>query len=262
MVPESLYALLLLSNSMAPKPISPELVRAIRHEVRAGKSKKQVAREKSLDYSTVKKYTKDINSEHAPKKLSEEKIERIREKVKQGKTKSDVASQEEVSQRTVSKYTADIKRKRTYSKEEKEMVRRMTQEIGSKREVARQTGIPYQAVLRFTQDIGTAKKRKMLGEKSIGILRELLENGYYLFGGKRQNMHMRMLQEYFPAIQSVRSHGKAIAFLPYTKTEAHQAFLDRMDKSIWSHQELKQIDRLFDNELPGEEKQKLVGEND
>lgn len=68
-----------------------------------------------------------------------------------------------------------------------------------------------------------------------------------------------MLRKHFPFIEIARiKNKKAIAFRPERREGAMRALLQRINKKLWTYQELRRITRLFDSDLSREEKQKII----
>jgi len=130
------------------------LIETIRDEVRKGKYKIEVAIELGLDYSTVKKYTKDIRTLLG---IPVELEQRIRDEVEKGKSKRQVARELHVSRDTVQKYTRNMPREpfmwRKRSKEQIEQIQHTFRKCKSKTETAKRLGLTYWAVRWHTRDI-------------------------------------------------------------------------------------------------------------
>jgi DNA-binding CsgD family transcriptional regulator len=130
------------------------LIETIRDEVKKGKYKIEVALELGLDYSTVKKYTKDIRTLLG---IPVELEQRIRDEVDKGKSKRQVARELHVSRDTVQKYTRNLPREsfmwRKRSKEQIEQIQHTFRKCKSKTETAKRLGLTYWAVRWHTRDI-------------------------------------------------------------------------------------------------------------
>jgi len=130
------------------------LIKTIRDEVKKGKFKIEVAIERGLDYSTVKKYTHDI---HTRLGIPVELEQRIKDEVNKGKSKRQVAEELHICRDTVIKYTRNIPRntnmRRIRSDEEIAQIRQTVLECKSKTETAKRLGLTYWAIRWHTQDI-------------------------------------------------------------------------------------------------------------
>jgi len=103
-------------------------------------------------------------------------------------------------------------------------------------------------------------KNKTFGEKTWNLLREIIDQGYAFLGNGRSTK-IYILRKHFPSIQMVRVKGKSIAFLPDKKEEAMRALLGRMNKKVWTYQELRRVTKLFNTDLGRDEKHRMVGKS-
>jgi len=130
------------------------LIETIRDEVKKGKYKIEVALEHGLDYSTVKKYTRDIRTLLG---ISVELEQRIRDEVDKGKSKRQVARELHISRDTVQKYTRNMPRIpfiwRKRSEEQLEQIQSTFLKCKSKTETAKRLGLTYWAVRWHTRDL-------------------------------------------------------------------------------------------------------------
>jgi DNA invertase Pin-like site-specific DNA recombinase len=88
-----------------PAKLSENKIIKIRKEVLSGKTKKQVAYEYDVGYSTVKRITRDILK---ITKLADEEINSLREKIQTGKTKKQVSRETGIPYHIVKRFTKDI----------------------------------------------------------------------------------------------------------------------------------------------------------
>lgn len=183
----------------------------------------------------------------------------ITRKIKNGKSKIQISKELGIKYNLVKKYTRDTPRRHIHTKKEIKKIRKLVKEVGVKSEVARRLGIPYHRVIDYTRDI-KVKNKTLFGGKTMGVLQELMENGYaYITDGKATNVHI--LKKYFPKIQMTRAKGRRIAFLPERKEDAMKALLGKIKKKVWSYQELKRVTKLFNADLTRQEKQRYIGKN-
>lgn len=194
------------------------------------------------------------------KPLSKDLVEKLRDEIRNGKSRTQVARDNKLSYATVLRYTRDIPAPpppRKYPVGTKEKIRKMVTELGQKVEVARRLGVPIKYVQKVTRDIKVGQVISF-GKKTMMVMNELFENGYvYLEGWKTSKI--RLLRRYFPFIKIATVKNRvAMAFLPDRTEEAMRAMVEKMDKRIWTYQELRAVTKLFDSDLDDKEKRGLV----
>lgn len=190
--------------------------------------------------------------------LPKKTVKKIREEVRKGRPRYKVAAEFGATPKTVYNYTDDLPRHHL-SPAKKAWIKRKAKEGKSKYQISKELDVPYSTVWRILKDFpGSRPGWPGIRGKPLEMLQELLEKGYVLLDGEKSQAY-RVLKKNLPIIQKVRANGKPIAFLPYKKEDATRAFLQSIDKKVMSYQELKSITKLFDVELPRDEKKRFVG---
>lgn len=124
----------------------------------------------------------------------------------------------------------------------------------SKIDVANKFGLSYDTVRFYTKDIRIKSRKKDIDYlgiygKSLDLLKELIHNGYVFASGKYRLKDYIKLKKYFPNIRRTKMHGKMIYYLDDKSIIAAKAFVEGLNKKVMSYQELKQIEKVFDNKL-------------
>ena len=190
--------------------------------------------------------------------LPKDTVDKIREEVRKGRSRYNVAAQFGVTPKTVYNYTDDLPKKHL-SPAKKAWIKRKAKEGKSKYQISKELDVPYSTVWRMLKDFPSYRPGwPGIRGKALEMLQELLEKGYVLLDVEKSQGY-RVLKKNLPVIQKVRANGKPVAFLPYKKEDATRAFLQSIDKKVMSYHELKSITKLFDVELPRDEKKGFIG---
>ena len=190
--------------------------------------------------------------------LSKDTVEKIRKEVKKGRPRYKVATKFGVTPKTVYNYTDGLPKKHL-SPAKKAWIKRKAKEGKSKYQISKELDVSYSTVWRIAKDFPSYRPGwPGIRGKPLEMLQEFLEKGYVLLDGEKSQAY-RVLKKNLPVIQKVRANGKPIAFLPYKKEDATRALLQSIDKKVMSYQELRSITKLFDVELPRDEKKGFIG---
>lgn len=199
---------------MSSTKLDNTLIQTIRDEVKKGKYKIEVACELGLDYSTVKKYTKDI---HTLLGIPVELEQRIKDEVDKGKSKRQVARELHVSRDTVQKYTRNMPRKpfmwRKRSKEQIEQIKHTFLKCKSKTETAKRLGLTYWAVRWHTHDI-------TIGHRISTDIREKIRDEV-----KKGKTKTQVAEEMNLTLNTVSKWTRDIYWIPKKPDISNNAFL-------------------------------------
>jgi predicted transcriptional regulator len=189
-------------------------------------------------------------------------IQKIREEVLSGKSKHRVAKEMGIGKTTVYSHTIDIpsrNKNRPLNKEKIQMIRDEVLKGKSKYRIAKEMRLSFSVVYSYTRDLPNHVYRNSgIQGESIDLLKELLEKGY-VNSNKDTHPRMRKLKRFLPMIQRAQIDGKSVYFLSDKNKIALQAMIKRNTSRIISYQELARMSKVFDIDLPIDEKNRFLG---
>jgi len=163
--------------------------------------------------------------------LSDEQIQEIRKYVKKYNSKIDVANKFALSYTTVLFYTRDIRIKR--SKIRHNVIKRTPMKM-------------------------TYNHSRGISGRPLSLLKKLVKNGYALSSEGYSLKEYIRLKKDFPQIRRTKMYGRMIYYLDDKSEAAAEALINVTNKKVMSYQELKQVTKVFDNNLKKCEKKQYL----
>lgn len=225
---------------------SNEIRERIRSLVKQGTTKYKASQITGIPYNTIKDITKDLASKPS-NRIPEDVRKNVRELVASGKTKSEASAITGVKYFTVKYLTLDLpNKKQSIDKETEDKARNMVKSGATRSQVSKHLNISYPIVLKMCRDLPSSPKAKIsLSNKSMEMLKELVEQGYALPDNREYTaMNHSMLRSFF-SIRTVEINGRKLCFLENRSEDALRHYLDRFGNRVNSYNKYKKLVGVF-----------------